>query len=209
MNGSKDIVNFLIEHKINITAKDKQNKTAIEYANENIQEEIVSTLIEMWPKQTKLPLPPNVANIKNRIEEVKIRNQKAEERIKRQKDEEGKIRKHKETEIRKQEEEQIRKQKEEETEKRRKKELELKEFVDELGLENTISSQIFEFLSKEHFDVETLLISSKQDLQLLFEKIKIPFGIQAKIFALIEAKKKVGTYNIIFCKNATKSNQPK
>ena len=85
MNGSKDIVNFLIEHKINITAKDKQNKTAIEYANENIQEEIVSTLIEMWPKQTKLPLPPNVANIKNRIEEVKIRNQKAEERIKRQK----------------------------------------------------------------------------------------------------------------------------
>jgi hypothetical protein len=90
------------------------------------------------------------------------------------------------------EEEQIRKRKEEEeTEKKRKKKLKLKEFVDELGLENTISTQIFEFLSKEHFDVETLLITSKQDLQLLFEKIKIPFGIQAKIFGLIEAKKKV------------------
>ena len=76
MNGSKDIVNFLIEHKINITAKDKQNKTAIEYANENKQKEIVSILIEMWPKQTKLP---NIPNLKNRIEEEKkIKKQKME-----------------------------------------------------------------------------------------------------------------------------------
>ena len=59
MNGSKDIVNFLIEHKINITAKDDGNKTAIEYANENEQEEVLSILIEMWPKQTKLPTIPN------------------------------------------------------------------------------------------------------------------------------------------------------
>ena len=174
MNGSKDIVNFLIQHKINITAKDEQNKTAIEYANENKQEEIVSILIEMWPKQTKLPDIPNVANIKNRIEEEKRRKQE-EEKIRKEKQEEEKIRKEKE-----------------EKEKRRKKELELKEFVDELGLENSNSNQIFELLSKEHFDVETLLNTSKQDLQLLFEKIKIPFGIQAKIFVLIEAKKKVG-----------------
>ena len=78
MNGSKDIVNFLIQHKIDITAKDKQNKTAIEYANENKQEEVVSILIEMWPKQTKLPLPPNVANIKNRIEEENKKKNKKE-----------------------------------------------------------------------------------------------------------------------------------
>jgi ankyrin repeat protein len=65
MNGSKDIVNFLIQHKINITAKDKQNKTAIEYANENKQEEVLSILIEMWPKQTKLPLLPNVKHQKS------------------------------------------------------------------------------------------------------------------------------------------------
>ena len=173
MNGSKDIVNFLIQHKINITAKDKKNKTAIEYANENKQEEVVSILIEMWPKQTKLTLPPNVANIKKRIEEEKIRKQKEEE-------------------------ERIRKQKEEEEKRRRKKELELKQFVDELGLENSNSTQIFELLSKEHFDVETLLTTPVGHLQLLFEKIKIPFGIQAKMFRLIEAKKKVGDTKV-FC----------
>ena len=193
MNGSKDIVNFLIEHKINITAKDKQNKTAIEYANENKQEEIVSILIEMWPKQTKLPFPPNIANIKNRIEEEKIRKQKEEEKIRKQKEEEE-IRKQKEEEekIRKEEEEKEkrRKQKEEE-EKRRKKELELKQFVKELDLENSNSTQIFELLSKENFDVETFLNTPAAHLQLLFEKIKISFGIQAKIFGLIEAKKKV------------------
>ena len=88
MNGSKDIVNFLIQNKINISSKDKQNKTAIEYANENKQEEVVSMLIEMWPKQTKLSLPPNVANIKNRIEEEKRRKQKEEEEEKRRKQEE-------------------------------------------------------------------------------------------------------------------------
>ena len=160
MNGSKDIVNFLIQHKINITAKDKQNKTAIEYANE---EEVLSILIEMWPKQTKLPDIPNIANIKNRIEEEKIRKQKEEE-------------------------EERRKQKEEEI---RRKESDLKEFVNGLGLANSNSTQIFELLSKEHFDVETFLNTPAAHLQLLFEKIKIPFGIQAKIFGLIEAKKKV------------------
>ena len=85
--------------------------------------------------------------------------------------------------------EKIRKQKEEEE--IRRKESDLKEFVNGLGLANSNSTQIFELLSKEHFDVETFLNTSKQDLQLLFEKIKIPFGIQAKIFGLIEAKKKV------------------
>ena len=79
MNRSKDIVNFLIEHKIDITAKDDGNKTAIEYANENEQEEVLSILIEMWPKQTKLPDIPNITNIKNRIEQAKIRRQKEEE----------------------------------------------------------------------------------------------------------------------------------
>ena len=173
MNGSKDIVNFLIQNKINISSKDKQNKTAIEYANENKQEEVVSMLIEMWPKQTKLPLPPNVANIKNRIEEEKRRKQKEEEER-----------------IRKQiEEERIRKQKEEEEKIRRQKEL--KEFVDELGLPSSNSNQIFELLSKEDFDVETLLNTPKQDLERIFEKIKIAFGTQAKIFTLIETKKKV------------------
>ena len=156
MNGSKDIVNFLIQNKINITSKDKQNKTAIEYANENNQEEIVLMLIEMWQKQTKLPLPPKIANIKNRIEEEKRRKQKEEE---------DKI--------------------------RRLKELELKEFVDELGLAKSNSNQIFELLLKEHFDVETLLDTPKPDLQLLFKENKIPFGIQAKMFGLI-AKKNVG-----------------
>ena len=86
----------------------------------------------------------------------------------------------------------------EKEEKIRKKELELKEFVNELDLENSNSTQIFELLSKEHFDVETLLNTSKQDLQLLFEKIKIPFGIQAKIFILIEAKKKVEDTRFFF-----------
>ena len=179
MNGSKDIVNFLIQHKINITAKDKKNKTAIEYANENKQEEIVSILIEMWPKQTKLPLPPNVANIKNRIEEEK-RKQKEEEKIRKQKEEEKR---------------------------RRKKELELKQFVDELGFENSNSTQIFELLSKEHFNVETLLNSSVAHLQLLFKEIKIPFGVQATIFTLIEAKKKVGDNTRFF--GIEISNQPK
>ena len=181
MNGSKDIVNFLIQNKINISSKDKQNKTAIEYANENKQEEVVSMLIEMWPKQTKLPLPPNVANIKNRIEEEKRRKQKEEEE---------KIRKQKEEERRKQkEEEERRKQKEEEDRIRRQKEL--KEFVDELGLPSSNSNQIFELLSKEDFDVEILLNTPKQDLERIFEKIKIAFGTQAKIFTLIETKKKV------------------
>ena len=167
MNGSKDIVNFLIQNKINITSKDKQNKTAIEYANENKQEEVVSMLIEMWPKQTKLPLPPNVAIIKNRIEEEKRRKQKEEEEEKRRKQEEAEKR---------------RKQKEE---------LELKEFVDELGLPSSNSNQIFELLSKEAFDVETLLNTTKPDLQLLFKENKIPFAIQVRIFAQIETKKKV------------------
>ena len=69
--------------------------------------------------------------------------------------------------------------------------------VVELGLENSNSNQIFELLSKEHFDVETLLNTSKQDLQLLF-KDKIALGIQAKIFILIEAMKKVGD-TTFFC----------
>ena len=64
--------------------------------------------------------------------------------------------------------------------------------MNELGLANSNSTQIFELLSKEHFDVETLLNTSKEDLKLLFKENKIPFGIQAKIFGLIEAKKKVG-----------------
>ena len=89
------------------------------------------------------------------------------------------------------EEERIRKQKEEEDKIRRQKELKLKEFVEELGLANSNSNQIFELLSKEDFDVETLLNTSKQDLQLLFKENKIPFGIQAKIFTFIETKKKV------------------
>ena len=69
--------------------------------------------------------------------------------------------------------------------------MELKEFVDELGLANSNSTQIFELLSKEHFDVETLLNTPVGHLQLLF-KDKIALGIQAKMFRLIEAKKKVG-----------------
>ena len=68
MKGSKDIVNFLIEHKINITAEDNQDKTAIEYANENKQEEIVSILIEMWPKQNELPLPPTTSRLHHQFE---------------------------------------------------------------------------------------------------------------------------------------------
>ena len=114
--------------------------------------------------------------IKKRIEEEGIRKQKEEkERIRKQKEEE----------------ERIRKQKVEEEKIRRNKELELKEFVDELGLPNSNSTQIFELLSKEHFDVETLLNTPKQELERIFKEIKIPFGIQAKIFTLIEKKKKV------------------
>ena len=86
--------------------------------------------------------------------------------------------------------------------------MELKQFVDELGLENSNSTQIFELLSKEHFDVETLLRSPVAHLQLLFKEIKIPFGIQAKIFILIEAKKKVGNTRF-FVIIIEMSNQPK
>ena len=84
--------------------------------------------------------------------------------------------------------ERIRKQKEEEEKRRRKKDLELKEFVDELGLANSNSTQIFELLSKEHFDVETLLNTPVGHLQLLFPD-RLALGIQAKIFGLIEKRK--------------------
>jgi len=45
---------------------------------------------------------------------------------------------------------------------------ELKEFVDELKLPNN-SNQIFEILSKENFDVETLLNTQLTHLQLIFQ----------------------------------------
>ena len=66
--------------------------------------------------------------------------------------------------------------------------IELKEFIDELGL-GELSDQVFKILSTENFEVYTLLSTPKQDLQLIFNHLKIANGIQAKIFAGIQKRK--------------------